>query len=209
MKTTTKLSLISSLGLAGSLVASSASASAITGANELSSYANVSQAGLGGNEIVNIVIYIVGLVSFVVLIFGIVKLIQDGNDLGLAGRAKTVIIYSLAGLIVTLLAFTINNCLVSESYNKNGRAESGQSSDGLFQGDSNADSNRGNNDYDSTTPNGDGSNSNNSPDDSTTSNNPDVDSGNLNLLPPPVKPSPGTTEPTPPQPDVPNPRYDI
>lgn len=190
----------------------------LTSVTPVSALTDSGQSSISSNQIINIIIYIVGLLALSVIVFGIVKLVKGSDDLNLAGRAKTVVIYGLSGLVVSLLAFTINNCLINMSCSSNGRTESNQTSDGLFEGDSDVDAagnRRNGSEPNTTTTTSNDGNTSSDPStgdaDTTTSNdgNSGSGSGGLQLPPSGGGSGSGSTEPTPPQPDVPNPRYDI
>jgi hypothetical protein len=62
--------------------------------------------------IVNTLLYIVGILAVVMIIIGAIMFITSAGDPGRTKTARYILIYSVVGLIVALLSFTIVNWVV-------------------------------------------------------------------------------------------------
>ena len=71
--------------------------------------------GDGGviNQFTNIVLYIVGFISVVMLIWGGIRYIISGGDSKKITDAKNTILYAIIGLIIAVLAFAIVNFVLN------------------------------------------------------------------------------------------------
>ncbi len=75
--------------------------------------------GLFDNEsivtkMVNLLMYVIGTVSVIMLIFGGFKYTTSGGDASKVGEAKNTILYAIIGLVVAILAFAIVNFVTSQ-----------------------------------------------------------------------------------------------
>ncbi len=72
--------------------------------------------GTGGivTTMINLLMYIVGLISVVMMIVGGLKYVTSGGDAGKVGEAKNTIMYSIIGLVVAILSFAIVNFVVTQ-----------------------------------------------------------------------------------------------
>ncbi len=61
------------------------------------------------NTVVNILLFIIGAVSVIMLIVGGIRYVTSGGDGSAVTAAKNTILYSIIGLVVALLAFAIVN----------------------------------------------------------------------------------------------------
>lgn len=59
--------------------------------------------------IVNVLLFIIGAISVIMLIFGGIRYTVSGGDSGAVTSAKNTIMYAIIGLIVAFLAFAIVN----------------------------------------------------------------------------------------------------
>ncbi len=65
------------------------------------------------NQITNTVLYVVGAISVIMLIWGGLRYILSGGDNKKVTDAKNTILYSIIGLIITLLAYAIVNFVLN------------------------------------------------------------------------------------------------
>lgn len=59
--------------------------------------------------IVNVLLFIIGAISVIMLIFGGIRYTVSGGDSGAVSSAKNTILYAIIGLIIAFLAFAIVN----------------------------------------------------------------------------------------------------
>lgn len=59
--------------------------------------------------VVNVLLFVIGAVSVVMLIFGGIRYTISGGDSGAVTSAKNTILYAIIGLVVAFLAFAIVN----------------------------------------------------------------------------------------------------
>ncbi len=64
-------------------------------------------------KITNTVLYAVGIISVVMLIFGGLRYVISGGDSKKVTDAKNTIMYALIGLIISILAFAIVNFVIN------------------------------------------------------------------------------------------------
>lgn len=86
------------------------------GVNESEGSSNVptSLFDVGGEQgifttIVNILLFIIGAISVIMLIFGGIRYTISGGDQSAVTAAKNTILYAIVGIIVAILAFAIVN----------------------------------------------------------------------------------------------------
>ena len=64
-------------------------------------------------QITNTVLYIVGIISVVMLIYGGLRYVISGGDSKKVTDAKNTILYAIIGLIISILAFAIVNFVIN------------------------------------------------------------------------------------------------
>ena len=64
-------------------------------------------------QVTNTVLYIVGIVSVVMLIYGGLRYVISGGDSKKVTDAKNTILYAIIGLIISILAFAIVNFVIN------------------------------------------------------------------------------------------------
>jgi hypothetical protein len=71
--------------------------------------------GAGGafNTIANILIFLVGALAVIVLVFGGFRYVTSTGDPGRVKQAKDTIIYGVVGVVIALLAYAIVNFVIS------------------------------------------------------------------------------------------------
>lgn len=71
--------------------------------------------GAGGifNTIVNILLFIIGAISVIMLIIGGIRYTISGGDSSAVTSAKNTIMYAIVGIIVAVLAFAIVNFVLT------------------------------------------------------------------------------------------------
>ena len=63
--------------------------------------------------VVNILLYIIGAVAVIMIIFGAFRYVTSGGNSSSVTAAKNTIIYAVVGLIIAILAYAIVNFVVS------------------------------------------------------------------------------------------------
>lgn len=78
--------------------------------------------GNGGivNTIVNVMLFIVGVLSVIMIIFGGIRYVTSGGDQAKVTSAKNTIMYSVVGLIVAIVAYALINFVVDTFMKKEG-----------------------------------------------------------------------------------------
>ena len=64
-------------------------------------------------QITNTVLYIVGIISVIMLIYGGLRYVISGGDSKKVTDAKNTILYAIIGLIISILAFAIVNFVIN------------------------------------------------------------------------------------------------
>ena len=64
-------------------------------------------------RIVNIILYVVGIVSVIMLIYGGLRYVLSGGDSKKVTDAKNTILYAIIGLIISILSFAIVNFVLN------------------------------------------------------------------------------------------------
>jgi hypothetical protein len=64
-------------------------------------------------QVINVVIYVVGIIAVGMIIFGGVRYAISQGDPGKVKNAKNAILYAIVGLIVTILAWAVVNFVIS------------------------------------------------------------------------------------------------
>lgn len=67
----------------------------------------------GIQVLVNALLFLIGLVAVIMIIFGGFKYITSSGDAGKLESAKNTILYAVVGLLVAILAFAIVNFVIS------------------------------------------------------------------------------------------------
>lgn len=62
---------------------------------------------------VNIMLFAVGILSVIMLIWGGIRYVLSGGDSGAVSSAKKTILYAVVGLVVAILAFAIVNFVIT------------------------------------------------------------------------------------------------
>lgn len=63
-------------------------------------------------NIVNILLYIIGAIAVIMLIFGGIRYVISGGDSAAVTGAKNTILYAVVGIIVAILAYAIVNFVI-------------------------------------------------------------------------------------------------
>lgn len=64
------------------------------------------------NNLTNTVLYAVGIISVIMLIYGGLRYVLSGGDASKVTAAKNTIIYAIIGLIIAILAYAIINFVI-------------------------------------------------------------------------------------------------
>ena len=64
-------------------------------------------------EIINIILFIVGILSVIMLIYGGLRYVISGGDSKKVTDAKNTIMYAIIGLIISILSFAIVNFIIN------------------------------------------------------------------------------------------------
>ena len=70
------------------------------------------------NNIINVVIGVIGFIAVIVIILGGVQYTTSAGESAKVKKAKDTIMYGIIGLIVALLAYSIVNFVLSNLFNK-------------------------------------------------------------------------------------------
>lgn len=70
-------------------------------------------AGDLAKDFVNIMLFAVGILAVIMLIWGGIRYILSGGDSGAVSSAKKTILYAVVGLIVAILAYAIVNFVIT------------------------------------------------------------------------------------------------
>lgn len=78
--------------------------------------------GTGGifSTIVNVLLFIIGAVAVIMLIYGGIRYVLSGGDASAVTAAKNTILYAIVGIIVAILAYAIVNFVVYRLTGSNG-----------------------------------------------------------------------------------------
>ena len=71
--------------------------------------------GTGGifTTITNVLLYVIGAISVIMLIIGGIRYVVSGGDSGAVTSAKNTIMYAIIGIIVALLAYALVNFVLT------------------------------------------------------------------------------------------------
>ena len=64
-------------------------------------------------DVVNILLFIIGAVSVIMLIYGGIRYTTSGGNTNSVTAAKNTVIYSIVGLVISILAYAIVNFVVT------------------------------------------------------------------------------------------------
>jgi hypothetical protein len=64
-------------------------------------------------RITNVMLYVIGAISVIMLIIGGIRYVLSGGDSGAVTNAKNTILYAVVGIIVAILAYAIVNFVIS------------------------------------------------------------------------------------------------
>ena len=64
-------------------------------------------------KVTNILLYIIGAVSVIMIVYGGVRYVISGGESGAVTNAKNTILYAVVGLIIALLAYAIINFVLN------------------------------------------------------------------------------------------------
>ena len=59
--------------------------------------------------VINIILYVVGIISVIMIIFGGIKYATSAGDTGKVTQAKNTLVYAVVGLLVAVFAFALVN----------------------------------------------------------------------------------------------------
>lgn len=65
-------------------------------------------------NIVNVVLWVVGILSVIMLIWGGIRYITSAGDSNKVTSAKNTIMYAVIGLVISILAFAITNFVINQ-----------------------------------------------------------------------------------------------
>lgn len=71
------------------------------------------------NNIINVVIGVIGFVAVAFIIFGGIQYTTSAGDPGKVKKAKDTILYGIIGLVVAMLAYAIVNFVLSSAFKAN------------------------------------------------------------------------------------------
>src|SRR5690242_124808 len=114
-----KLAVISIAALLGvmtlvpSYVGASPASQIQGGVNQAGGSGETSNLGSRVKTIVNILLYILGAIAVVMIVIGGIRYTTSNGDSGAITSAKNTILYSVIGLIVAILSYTIVNFVIS------------------------------------------------------------------------------------------------
>lgn len=91
---------------------------------------NSGDAGLGSTvkNIINILLYIVGVAAVIMMIVGGLRYVTSAGDQQAAAAARNTILYSLIGIVVAGMAFVLVNFVFNRVVNGSGTSSSGTTS---------------------------------------------------------------------------------
>ena len=64
------------------------------------------------NEIINPILYFIGILAVIMVIYGGIQYTTSAGDAGKVAKAKNTLIWSIAGLAVAILAYAIVNFVI-------------------------------------------------------------------------------------------------
>lgn len=65
-------------------------------------------------NIINVILYIVGILAVVMIIFGGIQYTTSAGDTSKVTKAKNTILYGIVGLVISILAYAIVNFVISK-----------------------------------------------------------------------------------------------
>lgn len=119
------LLLVPVLALGAAAVVPSAQASAASNCTDSVSLANGANCAQGDDQqsdlfgsngvfktITNVLLFIIGAISVIMLIIGGIRYTVSGGDSGAVTSAKNTILYAIVGIVVAILAFAVVNFVI-------------------------------------------------------------------------------------------------
>ena len=70
---------------------------------------NANTVGSVTKTIVNVLLFVVGIVSVIMIIIGGIRFATSGSDSGAVSSAKNTILYAVVGLVIAFIAFAVVN----------------------------------------------------------------------------------------------------
>jgi len=70
--------------------------------------------------ITNVMLFIIGAISVIMLIIGGLRYVVSGGDSSAVQNAKNTILYAIVGIVVAILAYAVVNFVISSFANNNG-----------------------------------------------------------------------------------------
>ena len=67
---------------------------------------------------INIMLFIIGILSVIMLIYGGIRYVLSSGDAGAVQNAKNTIMYAIIGLVIAILAYAIVNFVIHSITNK-------------------------------------------------------------------------------------------
>ena len=95
-------------------VATSAKQQVQQGINDAGGTTNTTSANTLIKNIVNTMLFLVGVLSVIMIIYGGIQYVISVGDSGKVAKAKNTIIYAIVGLIVAILSYAIVNFVISQ-----------------------------------------------------------------------------------------------
>ena len=95
-------------------VATSAKQQVQQGIDDAGGTANTTSANTLIGNIVKTMLFLVGVLSVIMIIYGGIQYVISAGDSGKVAKAKNTIIYAVVGLIVAILSYAIVNFVISQ-----------------------------------------------------------------------------------------------
>ena len=67
---------------------------------------------------INIMLFVIGILSVIMLIYGGIRYVLSSGDAGAVQNAKNTIMYAIIGLVIAILAYAIVNFVITSITNK-------------------------------------------------------------------------------------------
>ena len=95
-------------------VATSAKQQVQQGINDAGGTANTTSANTLIKNIVNTMLFLVGVLSVIMIIYGGIQYVISVGDSGKVAKAKNTILYAVVGLVVSIMSYAIVNFVISQ-----------------------------------------------------------------------------------------------
>lgn len=128
-------------------------------------------------NVISVLLWIVGAASIIVIIYSGITFVTSSGNPSQITRAKTMLLYAVIGLVVSILAYAIVNFIVSSAGGSKGGGSGGSSSSSSSSSSSNSGSNSGSS-TNSNSPNTKSNNSNSNHSNDGKPSFPELNSGN-------------------------------